>query len=110
MATVFVKPKFGGGSWSILGGLGMLLTIAAPYISAWTGIDITPEVIEGGSAALDGVVKGLAGAIGFAVLVFGRIRAGKTLQPITFNPAGADPLKVEVSQSLGTAVAVPVKA
>lgn len=108
--AVFVKPKFGGGSWSILGGLGMLLTIAAPYISAWTGIDITPEVIEGGSAAIDGIVKGVAGAVSFAVLVFGRIRSGKILEPITFNPAGASPMKVEINSSLGTAVAIPVKA
>lgn len=108
--AVFVKPKFGGGSWSILGGLGMLLTILSPFISKWTGIDLTPDDIEGASGALDGVVKGIAGVVSFAVLVAGRIRSGKILEPITFNPAGAAPMLVQVNPSLGTAVAIPVKA
>lgn len=106
MATTFVKPKFALGSWSIVGGLGMLLTIAAPFISAWTGIDITPDDIAGGTSAIDGVLKGIAGAVSFGILLLGRVRAGKTLQPITFNPVGATPVKVEVKPT-GVVAVVP---
>lgn len=92
---VFVKPKFALGSWTILGGLGMLLTILAPYISAYLGIDITPEDIMQGSEVIDGAVKSVTGAFFFLMLVWGRIKAGKKAQPITLNPLGADPVLVE---------------
>lgn len=92
----WIKPKFAGGSWSIIGGLGLLATIAAPFISAWTGIDITEDDIASGTSAIDGAIKGIAGAFSFALLLYGRKKAGMKLQPITFNPLGANPVKVEV--------------
>jgi uncharacterized membrane protein len=94
VTSVAVQPKIFLKSMSIWGAfaqvVSMIVAVAGPLMDA-TGYSnpVQPgdvEIITNTGAAAIGAVGTLAGAI---MVIVGRLRAGRTSQPITFTPNAA---------------------
>lgn len=111
VTSVPVQPKIFLKSMSIWGAftqvISMVIAVAGPIMDA-TGITnpVQPgdvEIITNTGAAVIGAVGTLAGAI---MTIIGRLRAGKTPQPITFAPSAA-PVSVIVVPATAPAQGSP---
>lgn len=98
--SVPVQPKWVGKSMTIWGSLFALIAVAygtvGPILDAvGVTIPVTPQEIEAVKNVGTDTIK-LAGTIfGTALVWWGRIRAGRNAQPITFTP-DATPVTVKV--------------
>lgn len=100
--TVVAQPKFVLKSMSIWGAIvsvfSMGLQVGGPILDA---IGVTSPVQPGDvqvvSDAGSQIISGIGTAIGAALVVWGRFRAGRTAQPVSMT-VNANPLTVEVAR------------
>ena len=100
MTTVIAQPKWIGTSSTFWGALIAFVTTAYQVIGPIAdAIGVTvpltqDDIINAGQIGTNLIVA-VGAAIGFALTIWGRIKAGRKAQPVTFIP-NADPQTVTV--------------
>lgn len=92
MSTVLAKPKWIGKSMTIWGSVIAIATTAyqtvGPVLDAvGVTVPITPADIEAAGNAGSLAITGVGAVVGLVLTWWGRIRAGKNVQPVTLTGA-----------------------
>lgn len=101
--TVVAQPKWLGRSTTIWGALIALAATAYQVVgpiadAVGVTVPVTPEDIAAASHAGSAILSGVGAAVGLALTIWGRFKAGRIAQPISVVP-GAPPVSIEVIKS-----------
>lgn len=97
-SSMLVQPKWVGKSATIIGVVMAALSIIVQFLAPMLGIDLSVTDIENIQEALMVLIVAGGGLFGSIMAVWGRFRAGKLIQPVSFVPY-ADPVKVALAST-----------
>lgn len=100
--SVVAQPKWIGKSTSVWGALIALAAVAYQTVgpladAVGVTVPVTGEDIQEASKVGSNIITALGGAVGFGLTLWGRWKAGKNPQPVTFAPNAA-PMIVNVAK------------